>query len=243
MNTLTKIGLASLVALSIAGIASAETSVSVAPATATKNLGETLQASVELSTQNDSVCVISGDISFTNLSCQTISIAAGIMAQSAPSCQNPHFVVGIPQCVVGAKTLLNISAQATIPGTGSINLANVETINQSNKVISTSANGSYAIQGVLSSSTSSASSPTTPNTTTTPEPATGNATPTNETVSPAAAGGPAAVSTTPAGNGLLASIKDALLNKDAAWILGILVLLAIAYYVVKSFYKKTPSQQ
>lgn len=253
MNTITKIGIISLITLSMAGIASADTSISVAPLTATKNLGETLNATVELSVQNDSVCVISGDISFANLSCQTIGIGTGVMAQTAPSCQSSHFVLGIPQCTSGAKTLFNIAALANVPGTGTISLTNVKAINQNNQVVSTSTGGSYTIQGVLSSSTSTSSGTTSGGTSgttntqntapagQTPASGTENVAPTTEPVNPPTAA-PAAVSATPAGNSFLASIGNAIFSKDAAWVLGILILLVIAYYIWKNFYKKNPNQ-
>lgn len=239
MNKITTIALASVIAMSFAGIAGAETLVSVLPASGTQTLGQAFSASVELSPAPNSVCVVSGDIVFNNLSCQSISLASGVMAQTAPTCQNTHFVVGVAQCASAVKTLLNISASASNVGGASISLANVQTLNQHGAVVSTAVNGSYTVQGSLIASESPAGLIIT-------SPTVGGA----STVAPDSTETPADNQTTtepvitPQQNTSAVSGSEASrFTKETAWILAIILLLIISYFIVKRFYAKNPTQQ
>lgn len=251
-NNITKITFASLIFLSVVGIASAQVPlVSVIPAQVTKTVGEPLSATVELSALDNNVCVISGDLSFSNLACQSITLGSGLVAQTASSCQASHFVVGIPGCTLTTKTVLNISAAGINPGSASITLSNIKTISQTGEVASTLANGSYTIQGVLSSTTVEATSNKEP-VTSTQQQETDNKQPTsiqkpvstesapipkNQEITKSAENAPAGVSQSPGGNSFLASIKDKVLTRDSAWVMGIIALLVLAYFTIQRLYK------
>ena len=243
MNTITKIALITTMGLGIASFAGAENaSVLVVPTGLTVTAGETLSATVELLTQANNVCVIMGDISFSNLSCQSISVNNGILGQSAPSCQNGHFVVGIPKCTTEAKTLFNISARASNPGSAAITVSNVKTIGQNGTIVpSTLLSANYTVQGVLSTSTNQGGTSTSTGQTSTPSPES----PTGPALTPLNIldQNSAGVSQAQGSKSFLASLKDTVFSKDTAWILGIVALLAIAYYVTKNYFGKNSSGQ
>ena len=134
----------SMVALSQTAYAAAST-LSVVPPTASKNVGTAFNAAVNLAPQGDKVCVVTGTLTFNNLTCRSISVDSGLMAQSAPTCSNPKFVLGIPNCTTSAKNLLTVSVKGNAPGQAVLYFSGVKVIGAGTDVAFQSIGGLYNI--------------------------------------------------------------------------------------------------
>jgi len=122
-NTKTKIILSAIIFLSVIGfvgtVDAAGASLYVSPATLTKTAGNSFSVSVGLNASGNKVCAVEGTIVFNNLSCQSITVASDVMAQSSPICSNPHFLIGIPNCTTSDKILLTVSVKGVSVGSAS----------------------------------------------------------------------------------------------------------------------------
>jgi len=174
-NTKTKIILSAIIFLSVIGfvgtVDAAGASLYVSPATLTKTAGNTFSVSVGLNSSGNKVCAVEGTLVFTNLSCQSITVASDVMAQSSPTCSNPYFLIGIPNCTTLDKTLLTLSVQAGNAGTASINATSVDIIGEGASVGSASTGGNYTVNSLpiaKPKSTTTTTKPTAPTTVTTP---------------------------------------------------------------------------
>ena len=107
-NIKTKIILSAIVLLSVVGFAGIVEAASlyVSPASAQKNTGEIMNISVRVNPSGKNVCLVEGKVIFNNLSCQSITVSRGLMAQSNYSCSNPYFLIGIPGCSLTDKNIL-----------------------------------------------------------------------------------------------------------------------------------------
>jgi len=81
------------------------------------NAGDVFNVSARVNPSENKVCLVEGNLSFNNLSCQSISLSDGIIAQSAPTCSNPYFLLGIPGCTTTDKAIFIVSAKAKFVGT------------------------------------------------------------------------------------------------------------------------------
>ena len=92
-NTNIKILFLSFVLLSVFGLAvtaqAAGDSLYVSPATSTVNAGSNVTVSAIAGTSGDKICAVQGTIVFNNLTCQSITLASGVMAQTQPTCSSP----------------------------------------------------------------------------------------------------------------------------------------------------------
>lgn len=129
----------SSMALAISG------AVYVSPNTAVKNVGQVFTTTVNLSATDQKVFAVEGTIVFNGLTCQSIFVLDGLMTQSAPSCANPHFLLGIPSGTMQGKTLLAISVKANNSGTASIGFTGVDIIGEGNSISTASSSGIYTI--------------------------------------------------------------------------------------------------
>ena len=149
----TKIILSAVIFLLVAGFvgtANATTaSLYVSPASLTKIAGDIFGVSVGFNASGNKVCAVEGTIVFNNLTCQSITIASDVMAQSSPTCSNPHFLIGIPNCTMADKALFTASVKAGSAGPASISLTSVDVIGEGVSVGSASINGNYTINAVL----------------------------------------------------------------------------------------------
>ncbi|MFA5878469.1 MAG: hypothetical protein WC845_03845 [Candidatus Staskawiczbacteria bacterium] len=148
-NIKTKIILSAIIflsAISFVGIANATgASLYVSPASITKTAGDTFTVSVGFSASGNKVCAVEGTLVFNNLSCQSITVASDVMAQSSPTCSNPHFLIGIPNCTTLDKTLLTVSIGAGSAGPSSTSVTGVDIIGEGASVGSASTVGNYTI--------------------------------------------------------------------------------------------------
>jgi hypothetical protein len=151
-NTKTKIILSVTILLSVVGfvgtVNAAGSSLYVSPASLTKTAGEVFSVSVGFNASGNKVCAVEGTIVFNNLTCQSITVASDVMAQSSPTCSNPHFLIGIPGCTTSDKVLLTLSVKAGAAGTASVNATGVDIIGEGASVGSTSIGGNYTINAV-----------------------------------------------------------------------------------------------
>jgi hypothetical protein len=155
-----------LFAIGFAGMASAASAtLYVSPSSTTKNVGDIINASVGINTSGNKACVAEGTIVFNNLTCQSISIPDGVMAQTTPTCSNPHFIIGIPSCSSVNKQLLTVVAKANIAGSASINISSVDIIGEGVSIGSSATSGNYTVKGV----TAPTNTPTSPTTSSTPK--------------------------------------------------------------------------
>lgn len=118
---------------------------SVSPASLNSVVGAPFNVSVQLNPANNKVCVVMGTLSFNNLACQSITVASGVMAQTAPTCDTPNFTLGIPKCATTAQNLFSVSAKGVQAGQGSLFFAGVKVIGAGADVAFSSQGGAYNI--------------------------------------------------------------------------------------------------
>jgi len=192
---------------------------SVSPATATKNVGATFSTSVQLDPAGNKVCVVSGTLNFSNLTCQNITVVSGLMAQTAPTCDNPSFTLGIPKCATVAQNLFSVSVAGADVGQAGLSLTGVKVIGAGTIVASNLQGGAYNITAIVIKP-----KVTTPvsTTTTVTQPATQQVTTPTQQTTP--------TTTIPANAG-----TGALANTGASqwfnWILIIVVILIVIYAI------------
>lgn len=152
--------LASAVAISILGlapIAFADNAVlSVTPASANHNVGTVFNISASIDPAGNKVCVVKGTLNLANLSCKSITVASGIMAQTTPSCSSPNFILGIPGCATAVKNIFSVAVAGTKAGQASLAFTGVNIIGAGVTIDSSSQGGTY---NMFVPQTASATSP------------------------------------------------------------------------------------
>ena len=134
--------------ISVSTVKAAGDSLFVSPATSTVNVGSIINASVVAGTSGDKICAVQGTVIFNNLTCQSITLASGTMAQTQPTCSNPTFVIGIPNCVTTNTTLFTVSAKATTIGTASVSFSGVNLVGFGSSVGNASMAGNYTVNAL-----------------------------------------------------------------------------------------------
>lgn len=151
-NTKTKIILSAIIFLSVIGfigtVTAANSSLYVSPASITKTSGNIFNVSVGVNASGNKVCAVEGTLLFSNLFCQSITLASDVMVQTSPTCANPYFFIGVPNCTVSDKALMTMSVKAGNAGVASIVTTGVDIIGEGASVGSTSINGSYTVNAV-----------------------------------------------------------------------------------------------
>jgi hypothetical protein len=144
-NIKTKVILSTVVLLSVigfTGIASAAgNSLYTYSATPTVTTGSNITTSVVAGTSGDKICAVQGKVVFNNLVCQSITLTGSLMAQTMPTCANPNFVIGIPNCTIANMALFTVVSKAGTPGTGTISFSDVNLIGEGVSV------GNYTLAG------------------------------------------------------------------------------------------------
>ena len=174
-NIKTRIILSAIILLLVVGLVetvnAAGASLYVSPASSTKTVGNTFDVSIRVNSAGTKICAVEGTLVFNNLSCQSITVASDATPQSAPSCSNPHFLIGIPSCTTADKILFTVSAKAGNAGAASISFTGVDIIGEGVSAGSTSVSGNYTINAVSKPTTTPTSTPTLTTTpTSTPKP-------------------------------------------------------------------------
>lgn len=118
---------------------------SVSPVTASETVGSQFNVSVNVLPNGEKACVVKGTLSFDNLSCKTITVASGIMAQVAPTCTSPSFTLGIPKCATSTQNILTVLVAGKAAGQASLSVASAKIIGSGSDVVFTNVPGSYTI--------------------------------------------------------------------------------------------------
>ncbi len=126
-------------------VEAADTSVYVSPESLSKEVGDIFNVSVKVNPAGEKVCAVEGNLNLDKLSCLSITLGEGIMAQSSPSCSNLYFLFGIPGCSTKDKTLFTIRVRAKSAGTATIGFTGIDIIGEGVPISSNSSEGSYSI--------------------------------------------------------------------------------------------------
>lgn len=100
----------------------------VTPASQSETVGSTFYTSVVVKTPGEKVYAVEGTIVLDGLSCQSIMIADGLMAQSVPTCEKPYFLIGVPSGTASDKAVLRVTVKALRPGQVTMNILAVDVI-------------------------------------------------------------------------------------------------------------------
>jgi len=222
LSTLVVLGSLVLTGVPFGSVFAASPTLSVLPATASKTAGTAFNVSVQIDPQGNKICVVSGTLSFDNLTCSGVTVASGLMAQTTPTCKSPSFTLGIPKCTTAVQNILTVSVKGNQAGTAKASVASAKVIGVG-VVIAPVANG-----GTYSITETPAPAPT-PTPTTTPE-----------VTQPATQPAQAPVQQTPPANNIPVSAGAASFASVASayfWpLLIILIILCVGYgiyYLVK----------
>jgi len=123
----------------------------VSPSNLNKTIDDIFDLSIMVNPSSNKVCAIEGTLIFNNLSCQNIVPSKDVIFQSTPTCLNPYFLLGIPNCATTDKALFTVSVKAKNVGNSYINFKDIDIIGEGKSISSDSAPNNYTI---ISKSTS-----------------------------------------------------------------------------------------
>lgn len=86
---------------------------------------------------------------FNNLSCSSISVTSGLIAQTTPTCQSPSFTIGIPNCATDTRDILVANIFGSQSGQASVNFSAIRIIGAGVNLDSSSQGGTYTINDVV----------------------------------------------------------------------------------------------
>lgn len=121
---------------------------SVSPASATKPAGTSFSVGVNVNPTGNKVCVVKGTLTFNNLTCRSISVASGLMAQTTPTCASPNFTLGIPNCTSALQNILSVSVKGGQAGSASLEISGARVIGVGVNVAFAYQGGTYTISAV-----------------------------------------------------------------------------------------------
>ncbi|MCK9351826.1 MAG: hypothetical protein WCT49_02095 [Candidatus Paceibacterota bacterium] len=148
MKNYTKIFIISLTAFMISATTASAASITVSPSVLSKKVNDSFVVSVGVSTGGSKVCVVEGTLTFDKLSCSSITVADGLMAQTAPTCAKPTFSIGIPSCTTSDRSVLSISLKAPTAGTATLGFTGVDIVGEGMSVGTSAGKGEYTVVGV-----------------------------------------------------------------------------------------------
>ena len=117
----------------------------VAPASLSQNIGDTFRASVVVKTPGSPVYAVEGTVVFDGLSCQSIILTEGLIAQTTPTCANPYFLVGVPSGTATDKGILSVSVKALREGNATLGISAVDIIGEGVSLSTTATGAVYTI--------------------------------------------------------------------------------------------------
>jgi hypothetical protein len=142
--------LTTLIILGILGLSQSAfadtTNLFASPASLTSTAGTPFNISLQVDSGGNKVCVVSGTLSFKNLSCKSITMATGLAVATAPSCDSPNFIVGIPKCTTTSQNILSVSVAGVNVGSATLIIAGVKVIGSTTDVVFTAQGGTYNIK-------------------------------------------------------------------------------------------------
>lgn len=132
-----------------AGIADASNSlIYISPNNLDKKVGENFVLVATVDTAGSKVCAVEGKLQLDKLSCQSIVVGEEMMAQKAPSCADPSFLLGIPNCTTVNKTLFTIVVNGNTAGAATVSFGNVDVVGEGFSLSTTSVGGNYNLTAV-----------------------------------------------------------------------------------------------
>ncbi len=155
LSTLVMTGIIALTQLAYA----ANANISFLPATGSSNIGKTFSLSVQMDPQGNKVCVVKGTLNFTNLTCENITVASGLISQTTPTCASPNFTLGIPKCIIDLQNLMTVSALGSSVSQAKVSISGIDVIGAGTIVASTVNDGTYDIVAIPVPVTTPASAP------------------------------------------------------------------------------------
>ena len=155
-----------LVAVSVAAfgqtVFAANSTLSILPSTASKNVGVAFNIAVRVDPQGGKVCVVKGTLSFNNLTCQSITVASGLMAQTTPTCSNPSFTLGIKKCASAVQNIFIVSVKGNSVGQAKATLSITKVLGVGAVIASAQNSGVFNITKVPTPTPASAATSTFP---------------------------------------------------------------------------------
>lgn len=123
----------------------AGTYIAATPDSLTRNVDSSFNVVVKLSTIGNSVYAVEGTLVTDNLTCKSITLSDGLVAQSMPTCSNPYFLIGIP---TGTKTdisLFKVLVSGDSVGSALVSFKNVDIIGAGVSISNSYTDGIYTI--------------------------------------------------------------------------------------------------
>lgn len=118
---------------------------SVSPATLNIAVNAPFNVSVQLNPLSNNVCVVTGSINFDGLNCQSIAVTNGLIAQTAPTCTSPNFIIGIPKCTTVPQDIFSLSVKGNRVGRSELSFTELKIIGAGSNVSSVWYGGAYNI--------------------------------------------------------------------------------------------------
>jgi len=194
---------------------------SISPATLNSTVGASFNVSAQVNPESNQVCAVRGTIVFNGLTCQSITVATGLMAVTAPTCEAPSFLIGISKCTTASQNIFSMSVKGNQAGLSTLSFTGLRIMGAGTGVSSVWYGGAYNIVAV-------AITQPVPEATQQPTAQVTQPTPTEVTT-------PAQQQTTPANNIPTGVAAAGLANSGASqwfnWILIILVIFIVIYAI------------
>ena len=137
----------------------ASSTFSILPSTGSIDFGTMFNVAVQINPQGNKTCVVMGTLSFDNLTCVSVAVAPGFMAQTTPTCSKPSFVLGIPRCTTAVKNMFSFSVKGNNVGQATVSFTGVRAIGVGKVVASAVSGGAYSIVAVPTSAPTPAPKP------------------------------------------------------------------------------------
>lgn len=131
------------------GIADASNSlIYISPNNLDKKVGESFVLVTTVDTAGSKVCAVEGKLQLDKLTCQNIVVGEEMMAQKSPSCADPSFLLGIPNCTTVNKTLFTVVVKGNSVGEATASFTGVDVVGEGFSLSTTSVGGNYNLSAV-----------------------------------------------------------------------------------------------
>lgn len=129
------------------GVANAAGSlIYITPNSSNETVGDTFVLTAAVNTAGSNVCAVEGTLRLNNkLSCQSIVMEEGVMAQKAPSCSSPSFLLGFDGCTTKDKILFRVNVKAVEEGAAIAKFTGVDVIGEGYSLSEVSVGGNYTL--------------------------------------------------------------------------------------------------
>ena len=136
-------------AMGVSGLVNAAgPSLFVSPANSNVTSGDTFDAAVGVHAAGSKVYAVEGQFVLGNLSCDNVTMAPGVTAQTTPTCASSYFLIGIPTGTTVDQALFTVFVKAKNSGQGSLSFTGVDIIGEGKSLGSASEGGNFTIKAV-----------------------------------------------------------------------------------------------